>query len=84
MAAAMPLDCILTVTAVQDNKEQYFESSCATHGLQGLLSVAQRECSDFFTRTGISITVLTVALPDGAYSVYMSSYSGPQPPTDKA
>lgn len=29
----MALECILTVTAVQDSKEQYFESSCAAHGL---------------------------------------------------
>lgn len=41
MAVAMPLECILTITAEQDSKEQYFESSCATRGLQGLLSVVQ-------------------------------------------
>lgn len=48
MAVTMPLECILTVTAVQDIKEQYFEISSATHGLQGLLSIVQPKSAVIF------------------------------------
>lgn len=52
------------------------------------LCCAVKEYSDFFkvwiTRTWNSITALTIALPDGTDSLYMCSYSGPQPPADKA